>query len=54
MESKSKTRLLKIVYTAMFVAIIIVCAQIQIPFGQVPFTLQTLGVFIAAAMLGRN
>lgn len=52
MESKSKTRLLKIVYTAMFVAIIIVCAQIQIPFGQVPFTLQTLGVFIAAAMLG--
>lgn len=52
MESKSKTRLLKIVYTAMFVAIIIVCAQIQIPFGQVPFTLQTLGVFLAAAMLG--
>ncbi len=54
MQSKtnSKSRLLSIVYVAMFTAIIIVCAQIQIPFGQVPFTLQTLGVFTAAAMLG--
>ena len=36
---------------AMFVAIITVCAQIQIPMT-VPFTLQTLGIFMAAAMLG--
>lgn len=52
MKTRNKTQLLNVVYTAMFVAIMIVCAQIQIPFGQVPFTLQTLGVFIAAAMLG--
>lgn len=49
---KSKNYLLNIVYIAMFMAVMIVCAQIQIPFGQVPFTLQTLGVFAAAAMLG--
>ncbi len=49
---KNKNRFLSIAYTAMFTAIIIVCAQIQIPFGQIPFTLQTLGVFAAAAMLG--
>ncbi len=36
----------------MFAAIIAVCAQISIPVGAVPFTLQTLGVFTAAAMLG--
>ena len=47
-----RKNILDIVFTAIFVAIIAVCAQIQIPFGPVPFTLQTLGVFIAAALLG--
>lgn len=51
-KANGKNRLLTMAYTAMFTAIIIVCSQIQIPFGQVPFTLQTLGVFVAAAMLG--
>ena len=48
---KEKTNLLKLVYVAMFAAIITICAQIQIPTA-VPFTLQTLGVFVASAMLG--
>jgi biotin transport system substrate-specific component len=46
-----KTNLLSIVYVAMFAAVITICAQIQIP-ATVPFTLQTLGVFVAAGMLG--
>ena len=50
-NSKSKSNVLSLVYMAMFVAIITVCAQIQIPMT-VPFTLQTLGIFMAAAMLG--
>lgn len=48
---KEKTNLLNLVYIAMFAAIITICAQIQIPTA-VPFTLQTLGVFVASAMLG--
>lgn len=40
------------IYVAMFAAVIAVCSQIQLPLGPVPFTLQTLGVFTAAGMLG--
>ncbi len=47
--SKSKAALLDLVFVALFAAVMTVCAQIQIPFGEVPFTLQTLGVFIAAS-----
>ena len=50
--SKSKAALLDLVFIALFAAVITVCAQIQIPFGQVPFTLQTLGIFIASSLLG--
>ena len=50
--SKSKAALLDLVFIALFAAVMTVCAQIQIPFGEVPFTLQTLGVFIAASLLG--
>lgn len=50
--TKSKSRILSVVYIAMCVAVIILCAQIQIPLGQIPFTLQTLGVFVTAALLG--
>ena len=50
--SKSKAALLDLVFVALFAAVMTVCAQIQIPFGEVPFTLQTLGVFIAASLLG--
>lgn len=44
-------RLLNVIYVAMFTAIIAVSAQISIPTA-IPFTLQTLGVFVAGAMLG--
>lgn len=50
--SKSKAALLDLVFVALFAAVMTVCAQIQIPFGEVPFTLQTLSVFIAASLLG--
>ena len=41
-----------IVYIAMFTALIAVCAQISLPIGPVPFTLQTMAVCITAALLG--
>ncbi len=45
--------LLGAVYAAAFAAIIAVCAWIHIsPFGGVPFTLQTFGVFAALLFLG--
>ncbi len=41
----------KIVYVALFTALITVCAMITIP-GTVPFTLQTFAVFMALYCLG--
>jgi len=38
--------------TAMFVAIIAVCAWISIPISAISITLQTMGVCLAAALLG--
>lgn len=40
------------IYVSLFAAVIAVCSQIQLPIGAVPFTLQTMGVFIAAGLLG--
>jgi len=37
---------------SVFTAIIVVCAQIRIPLGPVPFTLQTWGVALAGLVLG--
>ena len=37
---------------AVFVAFITVCSFIRIPFGTIPFTLQTLGVFVTAGIIG--
>lgn len=51
-STKGKTALHDIVFIAMFTALIAVCSQISIPLGPVPFTLQTMAVCIAAAMLG--
>lgn len=48
---RTNSHILDIAYIAMFAAVITVCAQIQIP-TTVPFTLQTLGVFVAGSMLG--
>lgn len=54
-EKKSNRQInqhvLDLVYIAMFTAIITVCSQIQIP-TEVPFTLQTLGIFAAGGLLG--
>lgn len=38
---------------AMFAAITAVCSQIIIPFGPVPFTLQTFAIALTAIILGR-
>ena len=43
--------ILDIVFIALFSALIAVCAQISIP-TTIPFTLQTLAIFIASALLG--
>lgn len=45
----SKTR--KIVFIALFVALITVCSWIQIP-STIPFTLQTFAIFLALLCLG--
>ena len=56
--NKKKTHLnknnniLDIILVALFVAVMVVCSQIVIPFGQVPFTLQTMAVFLSASLLG--
>lgn len=41
-----------IVLIALFVALITICSFIRIPFGTIPFTLQTFGVFVTAGLLG--
>lgn len=51
-KNNINSNIANIVFVALFVAVIAVCAQIIIPFGQVPFTLQTLGVFLSASLLG--
>lgn len=38
--------------TALFTAVIVVCSWLSVSFSAVPFTLQTLGVFTAVAVLG--
>ena len=53
MKTKNNNRFLSdLIYIAMFAAIMAICAQIRLPLGTVPFTLQTLGVFLAAGFLG--
>lgn len=42
----------KIVYTALFVALIAVCAIIQVPIGLVPISLATLAVILSGLILG--
>ena len=48
---KPKIRTVDMAYIAMFAVVMAVCAWISIP-AAVPFTLQTLGVFLAVGMLG--
>lgn len=47
-----KSNVSDVVIIGFFVAVIAVCSQLVIPFGQIPFTLQTVGVFLSASLLG--
>lgn len=50
--NKRKSAAYNICITAMFVAIIAVCAWLAIPISAISITLQTMGVCLAAALLG--
>lgn len=50
MTSHAKVR--DLAYIALMAALIAVCAWITVPFGPVPFTLQTFGIFAALGLLG--
>ena len=51
-NKKAPTAVKDLVFTAMFTALIAVCSIISIPIGEVPVTLQTFAICLAAAMLG--
>lgn len=51
-ENPSRNAVREMVFTAVFAAIIAVCSILSIPIGEVPVTLQTFAVCLAAAMLG--
>ncbi len=51
MAGKSTNRTQDMVYIALFAVIMAICAWIVIPMT-IPFTMQTLGVFLAAGVLG--
>ena len=51
-NTRSRSAVLDMIFTAMFAALIAVCSLISIPVGTVPVTLQTFAVCLAAAMLG--
>ena len=50
METK-KMNTRDMVYIALFACLMAICAWISIP-GQIPFTLQTMGVSLAVGLLG--
>lgn len=49
---KQKLRVIDIAYIALLAALLAICAWITIPLPMVSFTLQTMGVFLALALLG--
>lgn len=51
-EKKSKSAAYDIAISALFVAVIAVCAWIAVPISEISITLQTMGVCLAAALLG--
>ena len=50
-SNTKNSNLYKLVLTGIFAAVVAVCSWISIP-AQVPFTLQTFGVFMAVGVLG--
>lgn len=51
MKSKTNLKITDITYIGLFAALMAICSWISIP-TTVPFTLQTLGVFLAIGLLG--
>lgn len=51
-NNRPRTAVKDLVFTAMFAALIAVCSILSVPVGQVPVTLQTFAVCLAAAVLG--
>lgn len=47
-----KNKIFDITLTALMAAVICVCSWITVPFGTVPFTLQTFGVYLTLRFLG--
>ncbi|WAM33748.1 biotin transporter BioY [Caldicellulosiruptor morganii] len=50
-NTKSAYTTRMIILSALFAAIVAVCAQISIPIGPVPFTLQVLAIFLSSLVL---
>ena len=53
-SKKNRLSVKDMAFVAMFAALIAVCSMISIPIGEVPVTLQTFGVCLSAATLGRR
>ncbi len=51
-KTENKRAVTDVCYIGVFVAVIAVCAQIAIYVGEIPYTLQTLAVCLAAGLLG--
>ncbi len=51
-ENKMLFSVYNVVIIAIFVALITVCTWITIPFGIIPFTLQTFAIFVTGGILG--
>ncbi len=51
-KEKGRKALLDLCYIAIFAAIITVCSYLSIPVGDIPVTLQTLAICLAAGLLG--
>lgn len=49
---RKKTMIHDMCYIAMFAAVIAVCSQLAVNVGEIPYTLQTLAVCLAAGLLG--
>ncbi len=47
-----KQHLLSMTYIALMTAVIAVCSWITVPFGEIPFTMQTFAVFASLLLLG--
>ena len=50
-QTRTNTKTYDIVYVALFAVLIAICSWISVP-ATVPFTLQTMGVFLAVGILG--